>query len=121
MSIHSVLIVDDDHTLRDTLCDVMGSWGCHILSADCGLKALELLNHEPCELMLSDVDMPDISGFELLSRIRKQNMQFPCILMSARANAELTTAASQAGALAMLRKPIEMQEVNNITKRVFNL
>ena len=121
MSTHSVLVVDDDQMLRDTLCDVFSDWGCHILSADCGLKALELLSHEQCELMISDVDMPDISGFELLSRIRKQDMEFPCILMSARANDELKTAATQAGALAMLKKPLKIQHVNSLTKNIFHL
>lgn len=120
MDQHSVLVVDDDIMVRDSLCDMLSDWGCHIMSADCGLNALTILNNENCELVFSDVDMPDISGFELLARMHKQHIEAPCVLMSARADKELEIAAKQAGAFAMLHKPVGINVVSNITHQIFS-
>ena len=121
MAQHSVLVVDDDTTLRNSLCDVFSDWGCRILSADCGLRALNILEQEECELIFSDVDMPDISGFELLARLQRQHIKTPYVLMSARADKQLEVAAHEAGALAMLHKPVKLGMVSNITQQIFSV
>ena len=121
MAQHSVLVVDDDSTLRNSLCDVFSDWGCRILSADCGLRALNILQEEECELIFSDVDMPDISGFELLARLQRQHIKTPYVLMSARADKQLEVAAYEAGAIAMLHKPVKLGMVSNITKQIFSV
>ena len=119
MAEHPVLIVDDDSAVRSSLCDLLSDYGCQLLSADCGLNALSILKQEPCELVFSDVDMPDISGFELLARAQREHLSMPFVLMSARCNQELEQAALQAGALAMLPKPVGLNAVTSITQRVF--
>ena len=120
MAEHSVLVVDDDKMLRSSLCDLLSDYGCRLMSADCGLSALALLEQEPCELVFSDVDMPDISGFELIARMHRQHMTIPCVLMSARSDQTLEHAAKDAGALAMLKKPVQLNVVTSITQQVFS-
>lgn len=117
---HSILVVDDNATLRISLCDMLSDCGSKVLSADCGLNALTLLRDPGCELVFSDVDMPDISGFELLARMHDQHITTPCVLMSARADSSLEEAAARAGAFAMLHKPVGISVVSNITQQIFS-
>lgn len=114
MSTRSVLVVDDDRLVRDTLCEVVSDFGCTTRSSECGLQALDLLAVEPGDLVVSDVDMPDISGFELLARMRAQSIATPVVLMSARADASLQASAERAGAQAMLAKPIAIQPFTSL-------
>ena len=66
----SVLIVDDDEMLRDTLHDILKPHTQKILLADNGIKALDVLNENPVDVTLLDINMPEMDGFELLGKIR---------------------------------------------------
>lgn len=109
MNTHSVLVVDDDRLTRESLCELLSDLGHRARGAGRGLSALELLRSEPGDLVVSDVDMPDISGFELLSRLRDCHLGVPVVLMSARADLQLDRAARAAGALGLLPKPVEIR------------
>ena len=87
------------HTLCDLLGDVAGSDQLAIDWQDSGAAALRWLEQEACDLVISDVDMPEMSGFELLAAGAQSLRNLPMALMSARANAALSQAAADAGAL----------------------
>jgi CheY-like chemotaxis protein len=72
----SLLIVDDEPTVRATLSNVLAEVGYSVRSAEDGLCALREIRNEVPKLLLSDLNMPNMSGFELLSVIRRR---FPAI------------------------------------------
>ncbi len=104
----SVLICDDDALLRDTLGDCLGALGWRVATAGNGLGAVDSLAASPFDLLVSDVDMPGLSGFAVLAWARERVRDLPVVLMSGRADAALAQAARTAGARALLPKPVDI-------------
>jgi CheY-like chemotaxis protein len=71
-----VLVVDDDESLRMTLSQILAAAGYSVRSSDGGLSALAEIRNEIPDILLSDLNMPGLSGFELLSVVRHR---FPAI------------------------------------------
>ena len=67
-----LLIVDDDPLIRMSMSLVFTEIGFSVRSAEDGFSALRLIRREPPEILLSDLNMPDMSGFELFSVVRRQ-------------------------------------------------
>jgi len=64
-------VIDDDATIRDALCEQLTWAGHQVVAASTGAEALELLRHEPSAVILSDHQMPEMSGVELLAMMSK--------------------------------------------------
>jgi len=101
-----VLIVDDDSLVRESLSEVLADLGWAVRCAGGGIEALDLHRRDPCLLLVSDVEMPDISGFELFRRLRDGERAPACVLMSARADEDMHRAAERAGVMRLFRKPV---------------
>lgn len=115
----TVLVADDDALLRESLCDLLVELGTAPRPVGRGSEAITVLSHEECGLVLSDVDMPDMTGFALLGWIR-EHRPVPAVLMSARADRLLDDAAHRAGALALLPKPVRAGTISDLIHRFFD-
>jgi CheY-like chemotaxis protein len=105
----SVLIADDDPLVRESLGDCLGALGCRVATARGGREAITRLNADRIDILLSDVDMPDLTGFEILEWVRRHPpVPLAMILMSGRADGPLAAAARDAGAIDLLPKPVEL-------------
>ena len=107
-----VLIVDDNADMRDYLARLLaGFW--QIDTANDGVEALEIIGARRPDLVLSDIMMPAMDGFELLRRIREDDAlrDIPMILLSARAGEEARVEGFDAGADDYLVKPFSANEV----------
>lgn len=78
-----VLIVDDDAGVCRSLKDLLSAEGCCVETADSGVRGLERLERQPFDLVLSDVVMPDMDGYELYQAVKKATPSLPVILMTA--------------------------------------
>ena len=78
-----VLIVDDDAHICDSLKDVLEGEQCCIETAVSGIHAMDWLRREPFDLVLSDVVMPDMDGYELYKNVKSAFPQLPVVLMTA--------------------------------------
>lgn len=78
-----ILIVDDEENIREVIKEYSTLEGYEVKEADCGVKALELLNSEKFDLMILDIMMPIMDGFTLLNSIPKEK-RIPTIILSAR-------------------------------------
>ena len=79
-----ILVVDDDEAIRQTMHDVLTREGCLVDVADDGQHAIELLDRSPdVDLVLSDIKMPRLNGYELYAHVRKLYPNLPVILMTA--------------------------------------
>jgi two-component system cell cycle response regulator CpdR len=78
-----VLVVDDEPLLLDMLCEMLDDLGCEAVCVDCPVKGLEkLATDERIALLISDVQMPIMDGFELANRARERRPDMPIVLMS---------------------------------------
>jgi PAS domain S-box-containing protein len=78
-----ILVVDDDLGVCQSLRDVLSKEGCEVLVASGGREALERLEQHAVDLVLSDVVMPDLDGYELFQEVRRRHPELPVVLMTA--------------------------------------
>ncbi len=78
-----VLVVDDDLGICFSLKDLLEEEKCDVETAPSGAKAMELLNQEEFDLVLSDVVMPDVDGYQLYQFVKKESPNLPVVLMTA--------------------------------------
>jgi two-component system, response regulator FlrC len=107
MKQYDVLIVEDDLALCEALCDTLESEGYHVMSASNGTQALLQLSKNKFKLVVSDVQMPVMDGFELLQNIQRQYAGLPVLLMTAYGTVPKAVNAMQCGAVDYLIKPFE--------------
>ena len=109
----SVLVVDDDANNRDLLGRRLTGAGYQVTSAEDGESALELIEETAFDLVLLDVMMPGIDGFEVLRRIRlsRSMSDLPVIMATSLTETEETIAAFDLGANDFVSKPFEMAVV----------
>ena len=126
MSSGRILIADDDRLVRESLHDVLADLGCDIAQAGSGTDAIAMLRRMHCDLLLSDVDMPDMTGFQLLSWVTDSThfnhlaARPPVVLMSARADHQLGLAATRAGAVTLLSKPVELPAITSLVHHLLD-
>ena len=76
-----VMVVDDDLGVCRSLRDLLSAEGCDVVVATDGLRALEILNHTTVDIIVSDVVMPDLDGYDLFMEVRRRGST-PVILMT---------------------------------------
>jgi CheY-like chemotaxis protein len=118
MTTRTILVADDDLLLRESLCDCLGQMGCISCQAGNGSEAISVLARQHCDLLMSDVDMPDMTGFQLLAYVH-QHHPIPMVLMSARADQSLRHEARSAGAIELLRKPVAIASITSLFQTLF--
>jgi len=107
----NVLVVDDDAALRDSLELLLAAEGYSVRSAPDGRSALELLEAMPADVILCDLRMPGLDGFELMPQIARLWPGVPIVLMSAHGTEDLAIEAMQRGAYDYLAKPFQPAEI----------
>ncbi|MFI3119019.1 MAG: sigma-54 dependent transcriptional regulator [Methylococcaceae bacterium] len=113
MKQYDVLVVEDDLSLCEALCDTLEINGYRVVSARNGTEALIKLEHGQFKLVVSDVQMPVMDGFQLLQNIQHKYAQTPVLLMTAFGTIPKAVEAMQAGASDYLIKPFDAQALVN--------
>jgi DNA-binding response OmpR family regulator len=108
-----IIVVDDEPSIRRTLRAVLEVKGYDITEADCGREALRLIHSGQYDLVLLDINMPDITGIEVCREVRTTS-QIPIVMMSA--GEENKARSLEAGANDYLRKPFGMAQVFSLVK-----
>jgi len=108
----TILVVDDNADMREYVNSLLG-WRFRVVSAENGIQALELAARHCPDLVLTDVMMPQMDGFELLSALRENDgtRSVPVIMLSARAGEEARIEGIVAGADDYLTKPFSAREL----------
>jgi two-component system response regulator FlrC len=106
----TVLVVEDDDSLRDALIDTFELQSdMNVVAANSAEEAIARLNEVNVDLVVSDVQMPGLSGYELLKNIHQSAPEIPVILMTAYGNIHDAVIAMQNGASDYITKPFEPQ------------
>lgn len=106
-----ILIIDDDPGIRKTLADILRAKGYETLSAKDGLEGLALLREEPFDLVLIDLKLPDISGLEVLEKVRVGCPSTEAIILTGNATLDSAIEATNQGAFSYLQKPYDMEQL----------
>lgn len=106
-----ILIVDDDGALRESLEMILASEGYLVTTAEHGEAALARVDEVPIDVVLCDVRMPGLDGFELLPQIARKLPGVPIVMMSAYGTADLAIEAMKLGAYDYVAKPFQPSEV----------
>lgn len=107
----TILIVDDDQNLRRTLEDILRAKGYRPISVSCGTSALVSLENEVPAVALIDLKMEDMSGLDLMAKIRKQFPTTECIMITGHASSETAIEAINLGAYSYLEKPYDVDQL----------
>lgn len=99
-----VLIVDDSPVVCEMVREILATAGLEVEVANDGVAALQALERREPDLVLSDVEMPRMNGFELLAQIRRRSQRLPVIMLTTRGSAEDRKRASTLGANAYVLK-----------------
>jgi DNA-binding NtrC family response regulator len=113
---HTILVVDDELNIRRVLERAFAKEGYQVQTAEGGHQALRVLAETPCDLMLTDVVMPDMTGLELLKRARQQHPNLQVVLMTAYGTIPTAVEAMRAGAYDFLTKPLDMERLRKVVR-----
>ena len=116
----NLLIVDDEQSYRQLLTLVFEGDGHSIRTAVNGRDALEKLQVEPAELIISDVKMPDMDGIELLRAVREFLPDAGMVMMTAFATVDTAREAFKLGADDFIQKPFDVEELKLIVKKALD-
>ncbi len=109
MSQAVILVVEDDADLRAALCDTLALAGYKAQTASDGLVAMEILQCQSIDMVITDIQMPGMDGHELLKKIKTQWPDIPVMLMTAYGSIQMAVEAMREGAVDYLSKPFEAE------------
>jgi two-component system response regulator AtoC len=117
----TLLVVDDERHIRRVLQLSLGDAGYRVLEADSFASATRVLGAERVDLLLTDLQLPDRSGLELLHQVRATRPDLPVILITAFGTVESAVEAIRAGAFDYVIKPFRMEELEALVARALGL
>jgi DNA-binding NtrC family response regulator len=115
-----ILIIDDDRAFRVILKDVLIKEGYLLIEAGTGEKGLELVKSEHPDLVITDFQMPGMSGLDVLEAITKLKISTPVILITGFSDTENIIKAIQMGAFDYLEKPVNHSVLKSAIRTALN-
>jgi len=106
-----ILIVDDEKNTREGLKWSLEADDYDVDTAEDGLQAWEKIQLQSCDLVITDLKMPNLDGMELLRKIREEDPSIAVIMLTAHGTIETAVEAMQMGALHYQTKPIDLKEL----------
>lgn len=115
-----ILVIEDDMNIRESLAELLETRSYKIFSADNGHSAISLIQHEQPDLIICDVMMPGMSGYEVLESIRKNAVtaSVPFVFLSAKVMEADRERGLSLGANSYLTKPFRSHELFEIVDRL---
>ncbi|MGH7772541.1 MAG: sigma-54-dependent transcriptional regulator [Candidatus Binatia bacterium] len=120
-TVDRILVVDDEPNMLALFQRILGKEGYMVQCAPSGDEALERLESEWFDLLISDLKMSGLSGLELLKRVKAVNPSMPFILLTAYGTVDSAVAAMKEGAYDYLTKPINNDELIVVVKKALEL
>jgi DNA-binding NtrC family response regulator len=111
-----ILLVDDDPGVREAMSAFLSRSGYDVSVAECGETALARAATTPCDVVVSDLKMPGMTGIELLEALRQQGHSIPFVLLTAYGTVQTAVAAMKCGAADFLLKPFLPAQLERILR-----
>ena len=115
-----ILVVDDEENTRIGLSKLLSQEGFQVESAANGNDALEMLGQHKINLVISDINMPDMNGLVFLRELSRKFPSTNVIMITAYGGVESYLEAMNLGAYEYLHKPVRLDELRSVMKKIFN-
>lgn len=116
-----ILLVDDTEVLLRAYARSLAAAGHQVASAISGESAVARFAAEPFDVVVSDIQMPGMSGVELLRAVRERDLDVPVVLVTAGASIESATKAIEYGAFRYLQKPVDLKELLRVVDNALHV
>jgi two-component system nitrogen regulation response regulator NtrX len=113
----TILIVDDEEGIRESLGDILEDEGYEVITAGTGKDALNMIDHESPDIVFLDIWLPDRDGIEILEELHSSGKGLPVVMISGHGTVELAVKATKIGAYDFLEKPLSLERVLLTTQR----
>jgi DNA-binding NtrC family response regulator len=117
----TVLIVDDETDILEIIQNCLANLGVNILVATDGKQAIELIEKYRPDTVISDIAMPNLDGFALLSKIKVTYQEIPVIMLTSYGDRENILQALRLGALDFLEKPFSREDLLTVAGRALEI
>jgi len=111
MEAKRILVVDDQESMRDMLADLLDMMGHEPRTASGGAEALERLDEETIDLVITDLNMPEMDGMELTKRIKSRTPEMPVIVITGYGTFNTERQVLASGADGYIPKPCTIHRV----------
>ncbi|NML34217.1 hybrid sensor histidine kinase/response regulator [Paraburkholderia antibiotica] len=115
-----VLVAEDNAANRLLLCEQLETLGCEVKSASGGKQALELLDDDEWDVLLTDLNMPGMSGYQLAEAVRERRPALPIMAITAHATREERLRCEAAGMNRVMTKPLSLEQLNQALATIAN-
>lgn len=115
-----ILIVDDEHVVCDAIARQLRDVGYHVIVAYSGVGAIEIIKEQDFDVALIDIRMPKINGFGVLRELREKSAKTKAIMMTAYADIRSAVDSITLGAIDIISKPVDVDEVIMTISRCLN-
>ena len=112
-----ILIVDDEVSVREILADGLNVFGFDTVTAGGAAAALEIFRNEHVDLVLSDIEMPEMTGIQLLKKLKEGDREIDVIMVTGVVDTETAVNAIRNGASDYVTKPFNLEEVRIVVQR----
>ena len=116
-----ILVVDDEQIIRESINYVLTKENYEVSEAENGKIAYEKLLESPFDLVITDLEMPEMKGVELLEKIRDLSVQTSTMVVTAYGSLDTAISALRSGASDYILKPVEFDEILIKVKRLFEI
>ncbi len=115
----TILIVDDEQMMRDLLSKILGRDGYILLTAEDGEEALQIMESRQVDIVITDIKMPKLDGFELLKETKIRRPNTTVIIMTAYGDTYTVKDALLLGADEYVTKPFKSYEISLVVERAY--
>lgn len=117
----NILIVDDEDVVLSLLSDALEEEAAELITANSAAKAIEIIQQNPIDLLITDIRMPGMDGIELAGRAAFERPKIKIIFMTGYANLNSAKDAIRHGAIDYILKPFELKEIRKAVWKALNL
>lgn len=115
----SVLVIDDDHAVNDVICDFLGEEGYRVEAAFDGLEGVRKFRPSEHNVVMTDVAMPHMNGWELIAALRVRAPDLPVVLITGyNIGAWNESYLRKQGIVAVLSKPLDLNKLSNVLQSI---
>lgn len=107
----TILVIEDEAPIRDLIARRIAAWGYRALTAASGRSGIRIIADKPVDAVLTDLYMPDMTGFDVLSHVNERSLELPVIVLSGQGGMRDVIAALRLGAADYIYKPVEEMDI----------
>lgn len=121
MGKHSALVIDDEPDIRELLAIILGRMDINCTTAATVTQGKSLLATENFDICLTDMNLPDGDGLDVVAHIQQQYSNLPVAVITAHGNMELAIQALKAGAFDFVNKPVDINDLRNLVSQAIKV